>query len=229
MHPQKPAPDPTGNRGPFMLLGMMILILMVTACNSVYTPKKTAYFRIDLPQHQYQRFNDTSYPYSFDYPVYASIVKDSTYFDSLPENNYWINIDYPQFDARLFLSYKIVNGLAPYKVRQPDGSYKDSMGLNQFELMVKDARKLTDKNNVAASSISDSLMHTPTGITGLFFRVGGNAATASQFFLSDSTTHFLRGALYFNVTPNADSLMPVQNFLREDLEHMINTLRWRNK
>lgn len=175
------------------ILSMFSLIAIFAACNSVYTPKKEGYFRIDLPHHAYRLFNDTSFPYSFEYPVYANIVKDSTYFDSLPENNYWINIDYPQFDARLFLSYKIINGLAPYKVKQPDGSYKDSLGVNQFENMVRDARKLTDKNNVAASSIGDSLMRTTNGISGIFFKVGGNAATASQFFLSDSTKHFLRG------------------------------------
>lgn len=210
---------------PFSTVVMWCIFL--SACNNVYTPKKAGYFRIDLPKHEYRPFNDTSYPYSFEYPTYAKIVKDSTYFDSLPENNYWINIDYPQFDARLFLSYKIVNGMAPYKVRQPDGTYKDSLGVNQFENMVRDARTLTNKNNVAATSIVDSFMRTPNGITGLFFKVGGNAATASQFFLSDTTSHFLRGALYFNVTPNADSLNPVQQFLREDLEHMINTLQWR--
>lgn len=216
-------------RNAALVCTIVTLAIFMAACNSVYTPKKAGYFRIDLPNHEYRQFNDTSFPYIFEYPVYANIVKDSTYFDSLPENDYWINIDYPQFDARLFLSYKIINGLAPYKVKQPDGSYKDSMGINQFENMIRDARKLTDKNNVAASSIGDSLMRTPHGISGIFFKVGGNAATASQFFLSDSSRHFLRGALYFNVTPNADSLKPVQLFLREDMEHMINTLQWRNK
>jgi gliding motility-associated lipoprotein GldD len=69
-------------------------------------------------------------------------------------------------------------------------------------------------------------MHTPNGLTGIFFKVGGNAATAKQFFLSDTTKNFIRGALYFDVTPNADSLKPVQDFLQTDIEHMINTFKW---
>jgi len=72
-------------------------------------------------------------------------------------------------------------------------------------------------------------MQTKNGISGVFFKVGGNAATAKQFFLSDTTKNFIRGALYFDVTPNADSLRPVQDFIQVDMDHMINTFRWKNK
>jgi gliding motility-associated lipoprotein GldD len=73
------------------------------------------------------------------------------------------------------------------------------------------------------------LVKTPLGVSGICFKVGGNAATARQFFLTDSVKHFLRGALYFNATPNADSLKPVQDFLQKDIDHLINTLNWRNQ
>ena len=109
----------------------------------------------------------------------------------------------------------------------PDGTYKDSSGINKFDLMVNDAFNLTNKNDVLASSITDSLMFTPNGVSGVFFRVGGNAATANQFFLSDTTANFLRGALYFDAVPNSDSLRPVQEFLRKDIEHLINTFKWK--
>ena len=79
-----------------------------------------------------------------------------------------------------------------------------------------------------STSIKDSLFHTPNGITGIFFRVGGNAATAKQFFVSDTTKNFLRGALYFDATPNYDSLKPVQDFLQVDMDHLINTFRWKS-
>ena len=145
------------------------------------------------------------------------------YTDSL------INIDFPQFHGRVFLSYKIIGGQAVYKVKQANGTYKDSFATNAFDKMVADAYNLTNKNDVAASSIKDSLVHTPNGLTGIFFKVGGNAATAKQFFLSDTTKNFIRGALYFDVTPNADSLKPVQDFLQADLEHVINTFQWKSK
>jgi gliding motility-associated lipoprotein GldD len=210
-----------------LILGGMLMLLM--ACNSNYTSRKKGYFKIDLPEHQYQVFNKQGFPYSFEYPVYATVIQDSTYFDSTPENNYWINLDFPAFNARLFMSYKIIGGLAPYKIKQADGSYKDSLGVNQFDLMVNDAFNLTNKNDVIASSIKDSLIRNPHGISGVFFKVGGNAATASQFFLSDTTKNFIRGALYFDATPNADSLRPVQEFLRKDLEHLISTFEFNSQ
>jgi gliding motility-associated lipoprotein GldD len=210
-----------------LVLGCLLMLLM--ACNSNYTSRKKGYFKIDLPEHQYQVFNKQGFPYSFEYPVYATVIQDSTYFDSTPENNYWINLDFPAFNARLFMSYKIIGGLAPYKIKQSDGSYKDSLGVNQFDLMVNDAFNLTNKNDVIASSIKDSLIRNPHGISGVFFKVGGNAATASQFFLSDTTKNFIRGALYFDATPNADSLRPVQEFLRKDLEHLISTFEFKSQ
>ena len=202
-------------------------LLLLASCNSPYISKKRGYFNIDLPKRGYQKFEQPGFPYSFEYPVYAQVVKDTTYFDANPENNYWINIDFPQFRGRVFLSYKMVGGQALYKVKQPDGKYKDSLGTNIFDKMVADAFTLTNKNDVVSNSIKDSLIHTPNGISGVFFKVSGNAATAKQFFLTDTIRNFIRGALYFDVTPNADSLKPVQDFLQADLEHIINTFRWK--
>ena len=203
--------------------------LLLFSCNSVYTSKKKGYYKIDFPERKYVQFQKEGFPYTFEYPVYATVTKDSTFFDANPENPYWINIDFPQFGGRIYLSYKIVGGKAMYKIKQQDGTYRDSVGINQFDRMVNDAFNLTNKNESVASSIKDSLLHTANGITGVFFRVGGNAATAKQFFLSDTTKNFIRGALYFNVTPNVDSLRPVQDFLQADIDHLINTFRWTNK
>ena len=199
----------------------------LVSCNSNYTSKKKGYYSINLPAHAYTSFNKEGYPYEFEFPAYANIVKDSTYFDSTPENNYWLNIDFPSFNARIFLSYKIIGGKAVYKIKQQNGSYKDSAGINQYDRMVNDAYTLTNKNEAVATSIRDSVFTTPNGITGVFFKVGGNAATSKQFFMTDTTRNFLRGALYFDATPNADSLKPVQDFLQKDIEHLINTFRWK--
>ncbi len=223
-------PDKITNR---KILSYCLLLfsycLFLASCNAPYISKKRGYFNIELPKRGYQKFEREGFPYSFEYPVYAKIIQDSTFFDSNPENPYWINIDFPAFRGRIFLSYKIIGGKALYRVKQADGKYKDSLGTNIFDKMVADAFTLTNKNDVVSSSIKDSLMHTPNNITGVFFKVGGNAATAKQFFLTDSTKNFIRGALYFDVTPNADSLMPVQDFLQADMEHIINTFQWKTK
>jgi gliding motility-associated lipoprotein GldD len=211
-----------------MLCFCCLFICIMAACNTPYVSKKRGYYNIDLPQRKYQLFNDPTLPYSFEYPVYANIVQDTTYFDNNPENTFWRNIDFPMFKAKVFLSYKQVGGKALYKLKQASGVYKDTIAINVFDKMVTDAFTLTNKNDVISNSIKDSVIKTSNGIGGIFFKVGGNAATAKQFFLSDTTRHFLRGALYFDVTPNADSLKPVQDFLQADLEHLINTFKWKN-
>ncbi len=213
----------------FTFFAFYFFLLTFFSCNSAYTSKKKGYYKVDFPERKYVQFYKAGFPYTFEYPVYANVIQDSTYFEGRPENDYWLNIDFPRFGGRIFLSYKIVGGKAVYKIKQPDGSYKDSSGINAFDKMVNDAYNLTNKNQVITTKITDSIMHTPNGVTGLFFKVGGNAATARQFFLSDTTKNFLRGALYFDVTPNADSLRPVQDFLQEDINHMINTFRWVSK
>ena len=196
-----------------ILLSLTLPVMLLTACNETYTSKKRGYFKIDFPQHQYRLLNDPALPYSFEYPVYGTIVQDSAYFDSNPENPFWRNIDFPGFNARIFLSYKQIGGKALYKIPVGEGKYKDSLGINQFDKLVNDAYTLTSKNDVVASSITDSVFVTKNGISGVYFKVGGNAATAKQFFMTDTVKNFIRGALYFGSTPNGDSLKPVQVFL----------------
>lgn len=185
-----------------------IVVAVLASCNSDYTIKRKGYFRIDLPEHSYQLFDSPGYPYTFEYPAYGRVVQDSTFFEAKPENPYWINIEFPSLDGKIYISYKDVRK-------------------GEFDKLVDDAFKLTYKHTTKATAIRDSMMRTPNGITGIFFRVGGNAATAKQFFVTDSTTHFLRGALYFDATPNADSLGVVNDFLEVDMKHLINTLRWK--
>jgi gliding motility-associated lipoprotein GldD len=189
-------------------LFLCLLIVVLAACNSDYTIKRKGYFKIDFPAHQYQRFDQPGYPYTFEYPVYAKIIKDTTFFESKPENDYWINVDFPQFSGKIYMSYKEV-------------------GKNDFAKLVNDAFTLTYKHTSKATEITDSLMRTPGGISGVFFSVGGNAATAKQFFVTDSVKHFLRGALYFDAAPNVDSLGIVNDFLQEDMKHLINSLQWK--
>lgn len=197
----------------FKIPALVIFILgfILFSCNSEYTAgKKKGYFKIDFPEKEYTVFDQSGYPYTFEYPVYASITKDSTFFDD-KAGDWWINIDIPRFNGRIHVSYKAINTQ------------------NNFDSLVRDGFKMAYKQHVnMASGINDSLMLTPNGVEGIYFSLGGNTATANQFFLTDSTRHFLRGALYFDAAPNADSLGIVNDFLKKDLQHLINTLRWRN-
>ena len=191
------------------LLGCIIIFLALFSCSGDYTVKPRGYFKIDFPQKSYKQFNQPGFPYSFEYPAYAQVIQDTSFFEQRPENPYWLNIDFPQFGSRIHLSYKTI-------------------GRNKFDSLVNDAFTLSYKQHTyKASSIEPVPFTTPSGINGVYFSLKGNTATANQFFVSDSVKHFLRGALYFSATPNEDSLRPVNDFLRQDMEHLINTLQWK--
>ncbi len=209
------------------LLFLFLFCLLSGSCNSTYTSKKKGYYKIDFPKREYIKFDRPGFPYSFEYPVYANVVRDSSFANKSEGNPYWVNIDFPSFNGKIYISYKIIGGTSVYKIKDSKGGYKDSIGENTFQNMVNDSYNLTYKNDIKANSIEDSLMHTPNNITGIFFRLSGSVATARQFFLSDTVHNFLRGALYFDAAPNEDSLRPVNEFLQEDMKHIINTLQWK--
>jgi gliding motility-associated lipoprotein GldD len=185
-------------------------IAFLISCNSDYSVgKKKGYFKIDFPEKKYQVFDQPGYPYTFEYPVYATVLKDTTFFED-KAGDWWINIDVPKFAGRIYISYKTIG--------------KE----NNFDSLVRDGFKMAYKQHMDVSTgIEETRILTPNNIEGMYFSLGGNTATANQFFLTDSTKHFLRGALYFDAAPNADSLGIVNNFLKKDVQHLINTLRWK--
>ncbi len=202
----------TANRlltGIFFMFGFF-LSLVLTSCNSTYIQKPKGYFKIPFPEKTYKTFDIPGYPYSFEYPTYANVVKDSVFFGEATENPWWINIDFPQFKGRIYISYKEIG-----------------RGKSSFDTLIKHAFELTSKHSSMAYSIEDTALVTPNKIHGVFFTVGGNVATENQFFLTDSVKHFLRGALYFDATPNQDSLNIVNDFLLKDMKHLVSTFRWR--
>jgi gliding motility-associated lipoprotein GldD len=181
----------------------LFVALFLFGCQQPYTPKPRGYFRIDLPEKQYRLF-DTTFPYRFEYPVYAEITNDPL----SPGEPYWININYLPFNATLHFSHK-----------ELDGNLIDYL---------EDAHKMVTKHIPKADAIYDSLIvERNKHIFGLAYRLeGSGAASPYQFFLTDSVNNFVRGALYFNTAPNNDSLAPVIRFLTEDIEHMIATFEW---
>jgi len=193
----------------FIALGCVAGMAFLLSCNSPYTnPRKKGYFKIDFPEKKYQVFDQAGYPYTFEYPLYSTVQKDTSFFDT-KAGDYWINIDIPRFGGRIYISYKDINK-------------------NNFDSLVNDGFKMAYKQHTeVATGINDLPIKTPNGVEGIYFSLSGNTATANQFFLTDSTRHFLRGALYFNAAPNEDSLGIVNDFLKKDLEHLINTLKWR--
>jgi len=183
---------------------IVFISFLVVSCRQEYTPKPRGYFRIDLPEKVYQSF-DTTYPYVFEYPVYANVVPDNR-----PNSEpFWINIEYPQFHGTIHISYKSITG-------------------NLVEYL-EDSRTFVLKHIPKADAIEDTLIYRPEDrVYGLLYDIeGSNAASPCQYFVTDSSYHFLRGALYFNTTPNNDSLAPVIDFIRQDIRHMLETFYWK--
>lgn len=203
--------------------GFFFTLLLVFSCNSNFTPKPKGYHHIDFPERDYQVFEEPGFPYAFEYPVYATISREQ---DTTGNSPYWINVDFNQFQARIYLSYKSIGGNSIYKIKTDNG-YKDSVVKNTFEGLREEAYKMTYKHTIKASGIVDSPFVSASGSSGMYFYVAGEAATSRQFYITDTTKHFLRGALYFDVTPNSDSISVVSDFIEADMRHLIKTFKWR--
>ena len=163
------------------------------------------HFRIDFPQKQYRLYDSLS-PFIFEYPVYGNI----SYNVGKVKEPYWFNIEFPQYRAKIHFSYKKVNG--------------------DLEKIVDEAHNFAYSHSVKADAINElQWSHPENKVYGILYDIKGNAASSVQFIVTDSTKNFLRGALYFSAQPNEDSLAPVIKFLREDIVHLVETLKWKNR
>jgi len=192
------------NRAETFLL-LLILLVGLASCDQEYTPKPRGYIRIDVPEKAYKPIN-VDCPFVFESAVYSNFVLDQR----AQSEPCWFNIEYPQYKAKFHFSYKQLNGDLP-----------------EF---LEESRSLTNKHLSKASAIDETLIIIDERkVYGMIYTVeGSEAASPLQLYLTDSTDHFLRGALYFRVSPNNDSLAPVIDLLRDDVLHLVETLNWRS-
>ena len=185
-------------------------MMSVIGCRDLAVPKPKGYFRIDLPPKNYISFNiplteNNTLPLSFDYPSYGTISLD---VENQSEPG-WFNIEFPAYNAKIYLTYKDVNDDLPDLIEQT------------YELNVKN-------HIMKADAINEHIIKNHADkIYGILYDLKGNTATSIQFYVTDSTNHYLRGSLYFSAEPNADSLAPLIDFFREDIVHLIETLKWK--
>ncbi len=184
-----------------------IIAIFLSACsNSDYVPKPRGYYRIDLPEKSYVDYS-SGCNYSFKIPVYADVRNDSSR-DSQP---CWKNVVYPTLNGRLHLSY--------FKIESQ----------KMLGSLIEDSRRLVFKHTVKAQGIQESkISNDISKVYGLFYDIEGNAASSIQFFVTDSTNNFLRGALYFYAEPQADSIAPVLEFVKKDIMVMLESFKWKN-
>jgi gliding motility-associated lipoprotein GldD len=187
----------------------LFLSLVIQGCSEKYTPKPRGYFRIDFPQKEYHQMQN-NLPYHFEIPDYAQIIPDRLN----PDHPEWINVLVPANKAEVHISYYSLD-----KNRQ-----KRIQELSEF---MEESRRLAYKHSIKADAINEQIFMNPAKkVYGTVYKIEGNAASPMQFFLTDSTNNFLRGAFYIREVPNIDSLKPVIEFLEPDIIHMIETTSW---
>ncbi len=192
-----------------LYFNLICCLIIAVACNQPYVIKPKGYQQFELPAKQYQVFSESGYPYSFDYPSYAIIDKKVDYLGADKAKDAWLNIRYPQFGATLYISYNRISPKA------------------SLDTLVRDAYTFANNHNNKASFIEDSAFEINHSVKGVFFHIGGDVATSYQFFVTDSSRHFLRAALYYETSPNEDSLAPINQYLFKDMQQMVRSLRWK--
>lgn len=186
---------------------LLLLPLLLWSCSKPAAPKPYGYVRFTMPDTCYAPFS-LHHPDNQDYP-YNFLLSGNAVVQSRTQKgeHYWINIFYPSLNATVHCSYKPVRG-------------------NLREL-TNDAIEFVYKNASHATSIPEqAYSHPEERVYGVFFDLEGNTASPYQFFLTDSTTHFFRASVYCNCRPNADSLAPIHQYLRQDMIHLIESFQW---
>ena len=178
----------------------ILLLILFSTCKENYTPKPRAFFKLSFPEKSFQQYTQNC-PFTFQFPTYSEV--------NTLEKYCFLNLTFPDFEATLHLSYFPING--------------------NLYTHTEESRRLAYKHSLKANSISEQpFINNKNKVFGLVYDYEGTTATAFQFYLTDSTNHFFRGALYFDTEIN-DSIRPVSNFLQEDIKYLIESFRWTEK
>jgi gliding motility-associated lipoprotein GldD len=176
----------------------LLLLISFISCKDDVLPKPAGLLRLDYPEAEYTRFEKNS-PYSFS-------VNSETLIKQKTLGNF--EIEYPHMKATLYLSYKPIKG--------------------DLNLLLKDAQKLTFDHVIKADEILEHPFENKKNrVFGMFYEVDGNAATNAQFYVTDSIKHFVDCSVYFYAKPNFDSIMPAASYIKNDMQHLMESLQWK--
>jgi len=182
----------------FIVLGILVVL---SSCGGEVLPKPKGLLRLSYPSPKYEELNlDCSY--SFEKNTIAKLQK------AKQEKACWHNLYYPDLKATIYVSY--------YKVD------------NNLEALLRDAQNLTQEHYIKADAIkTESYANIEEKVYGVLYKVSGNAASSSQFYVTDSTRHFVSGSVYFRTRPNYDSILPAAHYLYNDIKHLVETIHWK--
>ena len=162
--------------------------------------------RLEYPEATYKKVN-IPLPFTFDKNELADPISNIK-LDGV-NNMYAVNINYPKLKGTVYLTYKKVEN-------------------NNLTNLLRDAQNLTQKHTMKADEIEGDIYENPKNkVFGMFYEVGGNAASQSQFYVTDSINHFLVGSLYFYTKPNYDSIYPAAVYLKNDIKQIMESIEWK--
>jgi len=185
---------------------LLLLITCCISCGNDPIPKPKAFLRLEYPIQHYVQIK-SELPFTFEKNKFAKDVSNIKV--SADQKTYGLEIRYPSLKGTIYMTYKEVlnNNLEPYLI---------------------DAQNITQKHSQRADEIIEQPFLDPINkVYGMFYEIGGNAASQSQFYVTDSITHFITGSLYFYAKPNYDSILPAANYLKKDIQHIMETIRWK--
>lgn len=178
-------------------LTLFLLLTSFIACKEDSVPKPSGQLRLEYPTAKYKSLENNT-PFSFQVNTLSTIKS---------KNNESLELHYPQMKATVYLTYKPVS--------------------NNINTLLRDAQKLTYEHVIKADEILEQpFLNTERKVYGMFYEVGGNAATNAQFYVTDSTRHFVTGSLYFYAKPNYDSILPAANYIKKDIKKIMETFSW---
>ena len=185
-------------------ISIVVFITILASCTRSYTPKPKGFIRIEPPEARYTNFDDAGLPYTFSVSMQAAIELPPT--DSAA---YWINIDYPGINAKIYCTYKRIT---PHTLNE----HIDEC-IRLAERVARNANAITERYYENDES----------NVYGTLLLIEGDTSSPVQFMLTDSISHFFRGALYYKDKANADSIAPVTEYLKKDISELIQTFYWK--
>ena len=182
-----------------VFIGLAIsFLILASSCKKEVLPKPSSQLRLDYPLAKYEYYKSHC-PFEFELNDEVTIQEDK---------NCGFSIHYPKMKATIYLTYKPVS--------------------NNVEVLLRDAQKLTYEHVIKADDILEQpFVNRKDRVYGMFYRVNGNAATNAQFYVTDSIKHFVTGSVYFYAKPNFDSIMPATSYVKNDMQHLMETLKWK--
>ncbi|MFQ3238417.1 MAG: gliding motility-associated lipoprotein GldD [Olleya marilimosa] len=189
------------------LIIILLTFVTLTSCGSDPIPKPKGYLRLEYPQADYKTYNQ-DLPFAFD----RNMLSDTIIYKPLQDDvkSFGLNIEYKKLKGTIYLTYKAIDGQ------------------ERLIKYLKNAQNFTQEHTKKADAIEEVVWENPVNkVYGMFYEVGGNAASQSQFYITDSINHFLTGSLYFYAKPNYDSILPAANYLQKDIKRIMESVEWK--